>query len=235
MDELSKSRKVAFRKQSNAAVDLTGQRFVRLTAIKDSGKRTNGKILWECVCDCDSTIPVYVRSSHLIGGQIQSCGCLQREVASVNATTHGRSRDRVYAVYRTMLARCSNPKNAKWTDYGGRGIKICRRWRGTGGFERFLQDMGEPPSNKHTVERKNNYGDYTTRNCIWVLHSLQARNKRNNRYVTFNGVTKLLVEWANEVGVSYKELHRRIISRGWSVETALTTPVRLRRGQKRAR
>ena len=124
-----------------------------------------------------------------------------------------------------MIQRCTNPKSAKWSNYGGRGIKVCRRWCGPNGFVQFIIDMGEPPSNEHSIERKNNDGNYTPNNCVWALRTKQMRNRRNNRELAYNGKTKLLIEWAEEFNIPYKELHRRIVSRGWDTEAALTTPV----------
>jgi len=210
--------------RSNRAIDLKGQKFGRLTVLRDSGQRTNGKIMWVCRCICGDT--VNVRSSHLIGGQIQSCKCLNRERTSEVNTTHGRSRDRLYAVYRAMLQRCSDKTCSNWERYGGRGIRVCKRWQGLGGFERFISDMKEPPTVNHSIERKKNKLDYSPSNCVWATRSTQARNKRNNRFVSYQGQRKLLLDWAAVLKLPYKELHRRIVSRGWPVDRAFTTPVR---------
>lgn len=83
-----------------------------------------------------------------------------------------------------------------------------------------------PPSDQHSIERRNNQRGYTPKNCYWATRSQQARNKRNNRFVTYQGRRQLLVAWAEEVRIPYKELHRRIVSRGWSAHRAFTTPIK---------
>ncbi len=89
----------------------------------------------------------------------------------------------------------------------------------------FAKDMGERPPG-FLIERKNNSLGYSPSNCVWASQTQQGRNKRNNRFVVYLGKKKLLKEWAEELGLSYKEMHRRIVSRGWPVEKAFTTPVK---------
>lgn len=187
--------------------------------------------MWLCRCDCG--VEKKVRSDHLIHSRVVSCGCFAREKAIEDAKkgrgavkrTHGRSSDPVYRVYRAVLQRCGDPNNVNYHNYGGRGIKVCKRWQGKGGFERFIEDMGDPPPGT-TIERVNNNGDYKPSNCIWADQKAQTRNRRNNRLVTFQGKTQLLVEWAEELGVDYKQLHKRIVTRGWDIERAMTQPFR---------
>lgn len=202
----------------------------RLVVIKDSGKRTNRKIMWEVVCQCGATTTV--RSSHLIKGLIRSCGCLRNDSAKERAAsgvnsgsvqkTHGRSRDRLYPVYRAILQRCEDPKN---TRYHGRGIRVCRRWQGKNGFVTFLSDMGEPPTANHTIERKDNNKGYCPSNCRWATHKEQARNRRSSKFVEYNGTPTLLVEVAEMCGIPYKELWRRL-ARGWTMNRATTQKLR---------
>lgn len=172
--------------------------------------------MWLCLCDCGQK--KLVRSSHLIGGLVLSCKCLSREIASQVNTTHGRSKSRLYAVWNTMCGRCRDTSNER---YGGRGIAVCKRWRGKGGFANFVTDMGEPTAGL-SIERKDNTKGYSPANCRWATRKEQARNKRTTRLITFNGQTKPLADWAEELGLSYKNTHRRIFARGWSVERALT-------------
>jgi len=122
-----------------------------------------------------------------------------------------------------MKERCLNSSLPNYKYYGARGIRVCDRWLHS--FEKFFEDMGPRPSPRHTIERRDNDGDYTPENCYWATWSQQARNRRNNRVVTFNGDTKILSEWADAAGIPVNTLHNRL-SRGWSVARALTTPVR---------
>ena len=117
-----------------------------------------------------------------------------------------------------MCGRCRDTSNER---YGGRGIAVCKWWRGKGGFANFVTDMGEPTAGL-SIERKDNTKGYSPANCRWATRKEQARNKRTTRLITFNGQTKPLADWAEELGLSYKNTHRRIFARGWSVERALT-------------
>lgn len=232
-----------FVKRGSRAVDLTGRRFGRLTVLKDSGRRSNAKILWDCVCDCGKTKAV--QSTALLHGVTRSCGCLQRELAKARAerpgdcgtpqvvvATHRRSSEPIYAVYQAMVARCYNPNSTGFHKYGGRGITVCDEWRGQGGFERFLADMGEPPSPSHSIERVENGGPYSPSNCVWATKRQQSRNRRNSLRVLYQGRMRLLIEIAEEVGVAYKVLHKRIKYQRLTIEQAVSKPLRSRHSKK---
>jgi hypothetical protein len=125
-------------------------------------------------------------------------------------------------IWRAMRNRCLNPKAKGYHRYGGRGIAICDRWRDS--FEAFMEDMGPRPSLKHSVERKDNGGNYEPGNCVWATQYVQCRNMRTNRMITFEGVTLCAKDWAAKVGMSYKVLSWRL-NNGWSPEQALTRRV----------
>jgi hypothetical protein len=216
--------KSSFVRRSNKSINLTGRQFTRLHVIRDTERRTNKRILWLCRCKCGNLKEV--RSSHLLGGRIVSCGCYQRERSAARSRTHGLSRYRVYAVYRAILQRCNDPNATNYERYGGRGVKVCKRWSGRGGFERFISDMGMPPNDDLTIERRSNRGNYTPRNCCWATKSVQARNKHNNRKVTWRGRLMLLIEVAELERIPYKVLHQRHIQRGWGLERAVNQPLR---------
>lgn len=121
-----------------------------------------------------------------------------------------------------MIERCENQNHIQYPDYGGRGIAVCESWRMS--FVNFLRDMGERPDGT-TLGRLRNNENYGPGNCAWLTDVEQARNKRNNRSLTHNGQTKLLVEWAEEKGIARLTLHERIFVYGWSVGRAIETPV----------
>lgn len=127
-----------------------------------------------------------------------------------------------YRAWAQMMTRCNNPNADKYAYYGGRGIKVCDRWQK---FENFLADMGVKPSKGHSVERKNNDGDYCPENCRWATKKEQSSNRRSNTLVTYQGRTQTLKQWAEEIGMKYATLHARISIRGWSVERSFTEPV----------
>ena len=134
---------------------------------------------------------------------------------------HGMSRTSTYRTWSHMKGRCSNPNEARYKDYGGRGIKVCERWMK---FENFLEDMGEKPDNK-TLDRIDNDGDYCPENCRWATIDQQSRNTRRSKIMTYNGKTQPMIDWAEELGISYAVLKTRT-RRGWTTERALGTPVR---------
>lgn len=127
---------------------------------------------------------------------------------------------RVYKAWCNMKTRCYNKNNKDYPYYGGRGIKVCSRWRNN--FSAFLEDMGEPPKD-YQLDRINNEGNYEPGNCRWTDKVTQMRNCRKARPITFNGRTQLITEWAYELGVKPATLIMRF-HRGWSVERALTQP-----------
>lgn len=196
-------------------IDLTNKTFGRLTVIRLD--RMEGEARWLCLCECGTE--AVVRGYSLRKGQTISCGCFRREFSSTKHQTHGRSKTPLYAIWRTMRARCENVGNRQYPDYGGRGITVCERWLI---FENFRTDMGEPPPGM-TIDRKDNNGNYEPNNCRWATQQEQARNKRNNRLITFQDETLTAQAWSERSGRSVSTILRRIKA-GWTVEAALTRP-----------
>jgi len=118
-----------------------------------------------------------------------------------------------------MKDRCHNPSSSGYENYGGRGIRVCSRWRK---FENFIRDMGPRPSDAHSVERKDNDGNYSPDNCIWATRSQQNRNTRNCHKITWRGKSQTVAEWALELGVKAASISARIRN-GWSEREALET------------
>ena len=140
---------------------------------------------------------------------------------------HGHTRDgirtRTYETWKAMIARCTNPRHHAYRRYGGRGITVDERWRH---FEHFLADMGIKPPGL-TLERIDNTHGYSPANCRWATRKEQARNRRNNRLFTHQGVTRHLAEWAITLNLPLSVLWGRL-RRGWSVADTLTMPVKPR-------
>ena len=164
-----------------------------------------------------------VQSGNLLNGHTRSCGCLQSNITSARNYAHGMAGTKTYHVWHSMIQRCINKNDVAWSRYGGRGIKVCKRWRK---FKGFFEDMGEAPEGLE-IDRINNNGNYELSNCRWVTRIQNHRNKSNNRIITFNGKTKCVTGWADELGIKPSTIYARINDYGWSVERTLTQPVRV--------
>lgn len=114
---------------------------------------------------------------------------------------------RIYRIWEGMRDRCNNPNNPRYSRYGGRGIKVCKRWDV---FENFLADMVEVPSHRHSIDRIDNDGDYSPENCRWATDHQQSRNHSRNRFFTHDGKTMCLKDWAMHVGVNVNTLRQRL-------------------------
>jgi hypothetical protein len=143
----------------------------------------------------------------------------------MKATTHGGRRTPEYKVWAGMRARCYCETNPRYADYGGRGIRVCERWRD---FAAFLADMGPRPSPRHELDRfPDNNGNYRPGNCRWATATQNGRNKRNNRRIVFDGKCLCVTEWAEVTGLTTAAINQRLDD-GWSIERTLTTPRRIR-------
>jgi len=134
---------------------------------------------------------------------------------------HGMSDEPIYRSWYAMIGRCENPRDARFARYGGRGIKICKRWRES--FLAFAEDMGDKPPGA-SLGRIDNDGDYEPTNCRWESAIQQANNKSDNVKITAFGRTLTRQEWSRETGLSQGALRRRINKMGWDAERALSTP-----------
>ena len=200
--------------------DLTGQTFFRLTVISLAGMEP-GSRLWNCRCACGEMS--VVRGNALKCGRTRSCGCLRKEsTARMGRATkkHGRSGTPEFRAWQGIMQRCYNRRAASYRGYGGRGIRVFRRWHK---FENFLADMGGRPSADHSLDRIDNDGPYSLENCRWATRKEQQRNRQCSRNITLNGSTMTLSAWAEERGLNIATLHSRLRN-GWTLEEALMIP-----------
>lgn len=203
--------------KSNRLNDLTHRVFGRLTVVK-RGSNFKNVVGWECKCVCGNV--KNVRASSLIKGWTTSCGCYHRDMMRETHSTHGMAGKPEYQAWNHMIQRCYNERTCNYSNYGGRGITVCTRWRTS--FKNFLDDMGLKPSRKHSIDRIDNNKGYFKENCRWSGPYQQASNKRDTVNITFQGETKCLKEWARSLNMSYKNLHKRIFIRGWTVDRAFS-------------
>ena len=204
-------------------IDLTGQRFGRLVAIRRVGTRQTS-VLWECLCDCGNT--TRVASIELRKGLVISCGCYRMERIS----THGESKTRLYRTWCSMLRRCRSPMANYYKDYGGRGIKVCDEWHDYETFRDWARTNGY--RDDLTIERKDVNGNYEPSNCCWIPMAEQAKNRRNSVRVEYHGKQYILADLAREAGIGVGTLRERL-KRGWSLEQAVETPVRQKKSRPR--
>ncbi len=203
---------------------MSGRRFGRLVVIEPVGRSKEGYVLWKCKCDCGNE---KITSLKYLGKGTSSCGCYSEEVHDRVRTKHGKRYSRIYGVYVSMIRRCNAPTAHEYSNYGGRGIKVCDEWQDFETFEKWAMENGYDPDAKHgrcTLDRIDTNGNYEPSNCRWTTMKSQQRNRRNNVLLTYNGETHCMSEWAELIGIPYGTFQKRIAS-GWSVERAITAPL----------
>lgn len=180
--------------------DLSGKTFGRLQVLGYAG--SNGRrSLWACKCACG--VERIVKSDSLVSGRTTSCGCRKLETSKENCAKygikprHGMTGTPEHKTWMGMIERCTSDK-PRYSAHFGRGITVCERWMQ---FENFFADMGHRPSNRHSLDRINNDGDYEPGNCRWAVAQTQQRNRRKSRFLIVDGVKKSLMEVAAELGM----------------------------------
>lgn len=197
-------------------IDLSGKRFGRWTVLDYVGGQC-----WRCRCKCGAEHTVDGRS--LRAGR--SNGCIRCHTAKGHQRKHGGTNTRLYAIWCHIKGRCQTPSNAAYDRYGGRGISVCPEWS-----DSFLQFKRWADANGYrsdlTIDRVDNDGNHEPSNCRWATKAEQNRNYSRVRYVAINGERVPLIDLAERAGLKPYTVRQRIYRMGWSVEKALTTPVR---------
>jgi hypothetical protein len=205
-------------------IDLTGNKYGRLTIIK---RVENSKFLeaqWLCKCECGNT--KIVKANNLKRGSTKSCGCLKKEqdCKNIMKTTHGKHNTRLYKIFYSMKERCYNENNINYHRYGGRGIKICDEWLKD--FMNFYNwAMRNGYQNNLTIDRIDNDGNYEPNNCRWVTKKEQSNNTSRNRYVIYNGEKLTLSQFCEKYNMNRSTIYNRM-ERGWDIKKAINTPTK---------
>lgn len=206
-------------------MDFTGQKIGRLTVIERDVDRVapNGRrrTAWICQCECGKIISVRGESLSKTNHQTQSCGCLSSDLSRESHTRHGKSKSKLYAVWNGIKARCYNPNNTAYKNYGARGISVCDEWREH--YEEFeAWALSSGYSSGLSIDRIDVNGNYSPDNCRWADASLQASNRRSNRIIRYNGEEHTLTQWAQILNLPPKTLFSRVYA-GHSIEEILST------------
>ena len=207
--------------------DLTGKRFGRWTAIRKTSSSEKGEIRWDCICDCGTQRSVSERS--LLRGRSKSCGCLQKESASITSASlkkHDGKGTRIYMVWKGIRARCNNPNHKSYSTYGGSGIKMCHEWDDFSAFRDWAYENGYDDNAEKfscTLDRIDRTKGYSPDNCRWVDMKVQSRNTRRNIRVEYQGESYVAKDLADKFGMDDHALIHRL-NLGLSLEDALTIP-----------
>lgn len=203
--------------------NLIGEQFGRWTVVEKADK-INGMSVWKCRCECGTEKGVYQK--HLLSGASTSCGCFAKEVAREKAikhcqekATHRMTNTRLYHIWINIKKRCYNPNDDSFSIYGGRGIKMCEEWQDFVNFMKWALNNGY--NDTLTIERIDVNGNYEPSNCKWATMKEQGNNRRNNHFITYQGVTRTISQWSEIVGIKRNTLYARINRDKWSIGRAL--------------
>ena len=212
---------------ANPAKDMTGLQFGYLTVLQREGSirrpdSNSAQATWLCRCACGNEV---VRSGVVLRapsrGPLKSCGCRRGEMLVEAWGSHGMTGHPAWVTWSQMRARCLHPGNKDWHNYGGRGIKVCKRWAES--FAAFWEDMGPTWQEGLTIDRRRVNGHYTPKNCRWATAKEQANNTRSNiRIKTPKGVMTV-AQAAEAFGLKRITLYKRL-GWGWPLKKALVPP-----------
>lgn len=208
--------------QAEIQTDLTGQTIADWFVVRREGSTSSGKTLWLCRCKCNAVATV--TTGDLRSGKSLRCrSCSTTQFQTVHGHARGDRPSRTFRIWSCMKNRCENPNGPHARRYHDKGVSVCDRWHD---FANFLADMGECPSDKHSLDRyPNKDGNYEPGNCRWATQREQMQNVSSNRLITFQGETLCIQEAARRFNLKPHTLVCRLDA-GWSVEKSLTTPVR---------
>jgi hypothetical protein len=207
-----------------------GKKYHLLTILKDLGTRKYGGskkcIATFVLVECECGRQFEVRLHSLRSNQTISCGCILRQAYrkyGLKIKKHHKSKTKDHNRWWDMITRCHYKGSTAYKHYGNRGITVCKEWLES--FDKFMEDMGLPPTEKHTIDRIDVNGNYCKENCRWATTKQQSTNRRNNNKIEYNGENLTLSEWSEKLNLGRTIIGKRL-DRGWSIEQALTTKPR---------
>ena len=196
----------------------SGERYGRLTVVSLVSGRNASDRKYLCKCDCGGM--KITSEDNLKRGHTKSCGCLYKKIGgkSKYGTRHGESKTRLYKIWSRMIWRCEKPSYFQYSNYGGRGITVCKEWHNFNAFKEWAIENGY--SDNLTIDRIDNNKGYAPSNCRWATRKEQANNRRTNRFITYDGKTKTVAEWAECFGIN-KNKFGAAICRGNTIDEIL--------------
>ena len=195
-------------------IDLSGQKYGRLTVISRAEGKDKRRVYWLCRCECGKE--VVVQSSQLRTGHTRSCGCLLDGSYNV---THGMTHTRLYRLWFTMKQRCTDPKSSGYHKYGAKGITICEEWMT---FEPFMKwALKNGYTDELSIDRIENSKGYCPENCRFVTMCKQQNNRTNNLYIEINGETHTLADWCRILDIKYYTIQHKIHRNGMTPKDAI--------------
>lgn len=193
--------------------DLSGQTYGELTVLNEYSKAHDGKTIWTCRCSCGNITHVIARD--LKNGNTKSCGCMKTKTS--NGTYNYKNAKRLYTIYYGIKARCYKESSPKYKDYGGRGITMCDEWMNN--FDSFCKwAFANGYSDKLSIDRIDNNGNYEPSNCRWATPLIQGANTRSTCLLTYQGKTQPMSHWAKELNISPSSLRKKILIKGMTLE-----------------
>lgn len=207
-------------------IDVTGEKYHMLTAIRYVGTDDNHASYWLFRCNCGHEKIIALNSVRKKSGYVSSCGCLDRQAHQENPNhkTHGMCGTRIYRIWKAMKNRCNNPNSNDYERYGRRGIKVCPEW-----LDNFMNFYSWAVVNGYddslSIDRIDNDKGYCPENCRWTTVEKQNNNRSSSLSITYNGENHTASEWEKITGIKSSTIRKRI-SMGWDVEKALYLSVR---------
>lgn len=199
---------------------IQGQIFGRLTVIEKECKVKDKPQRFLCQCSCGNQKIIMGR--HLISSHTVSCGCFKKETTRNRVFKHGDSHTPTHSIWVNMRDRCNNKHNKSYPYYGDRGISVCERWND---YSLFIEDMGYRPDGLELDRIDNNKG-YYKENCRWSNRHQQMRNQRRSVIIEYQGESIQMNDLADRFGINKHTFKSRICYMGWSVEDAISKPIR---------
>jgi hypothetical protein len=198
--------RVCVQRYRTPQLELAGVRSGKLVAVEKAGVNHEKRILWRCQCDCGNE--TLATASAIKLGLNRSCGCAKS--SGKGARQDGRSKRPEYMVWQIMRQRCGNPADDGYYLYGARGIRVCAEWDTKDGFAAFIAHLGPRPSADHSIDRIDNDRGYEPGNVRWATPKQQAANRRTTHYLTIDGETYHVSEWARRAGVKIGTIFSRL-------------------------